>query len=214
MKPFFFSFDFRSSTIRLAVLIALPGLTACHRANHARQPAPPSQETSAPAKSTDAVPAKPSLPDFAVDAVATHEGEAFWYDVPNQSLPQRRAWTGEMTAASDSLPLNSYARVRRLDGEHSDKDIVVRITDTGIQHKGGLIDVNRDAAEALGIVKIGKAKVRVETLALKNATTDKPVDKKDEPVAPKTSELNGKPAAGPQAEKDAANAKTGGNSAP
>ena len=117
-----------------------------------------------------------------------------------------------MTAASDTLPLNSYARVRRLDGPESDKGIIVRITDRGIHHRGGLIDVNHEAAEALGIVKIGQAKVRVETLALQNATTDKPVDKKDDPVAPKASEINGKPAAGPQEEKDAANAKTGGTS--
>ncbi len=149
-----------------------------------------------------------------MDAVATHEGKAFWYDVPAQSLPQRRAWVGELTAASDTLPLNSYARVQRLDGEHAGKNVIVRITDTGIQHKGGLIDVNREAAEALDMVKAGTARVRVETLALKNATTDKPIDKKDEPVAPKTSELNGKPAAGPQAEKDAADAKIGSNPAP
>ena len=214
MQPISFPSDFRSPTTRLAVLLALLGFTACHRNGHAPQTAKPSRETSTPATSTDATHSKPALPDFAVDAVATHEGDAFWYDVPAQSLPERRAWAGEMTAASDSLPLNSYARVRRLDGEGSDEDVIVRITDTGIHHKGGLIDLNRDAAGALGMIKIGQARVRVETLALKNATTDKPVDKKGEPMAPKASELNGKPAAGPQAEKDAANAKTGGNSAP
>ena len=149
-----------------------------------------------------------------MDAVATHEGEAFWYDVPAQSLPERRAWTGEMTAASDSLPLESYVRVRRLDGKHADKEIIVRITDTGVQHHGGLIDLNREAAEALGMIKIGKAKVHVETLALKNATTDKPVDKKDAPSLPNASQVSGTPAAGQQAEKNAANAKTGGQSAP
>ena len=91
--------------------------------------------------------------------------------MPDQSLPQRRAWAGELTAASDTLPLNSYARVRRLDGGNAHKEVVVRITDTGIQHKGGLIDLNREAAEALGMIKIGQAKVRVDTLALKNAPT-------------------------------------------
>ncbi len=202
----FLSLGFRFATIRLAALLIPLGFTACHRASHPSQTVKPPEKASATAN--------PSLPDFAVDAVAVHEGEAFWYDVPAQSLPQRRAWTGELTAASDSLPLNSYVRVYRLDGEHRDSGVILRITDTGIQHKGGLIDVNREAAEALDMVKLGKVRVRVETLALKNATTDKPVDKKNEPVAPKASQITSTPAAGPQAEKDAANAKTGGQSAP
>ena len=193
--------------VRWTLLLSSLALPACHR------PARPPGTTKSHETPVSS-PAKPVLPAFAVDAVATHEGEAFWYDVPEQSLPQRRAWAGELTAASDTLPLNSYARVRRLDGDHNDKDVIVRITDTGIHHKGGLIDLNRDAAEALGMVKIGKARVRVETLALKNATTDKPVDKKDEPVASRASELNGKPAVGEQTEKDAANAKSDGKSAP
>ena len=194
-----------------AALLVLLGVPACHRNAPSHPTVKVSPETPAPARPAQAAPA---LPDFAVDAVSTREGEAFWYDVPAQSLPQRRAWTGELTAASDSLPLNSYARVHRLDGGAGDKDVIVRITDTGIHHKGGLIDVDREAAKALDIVKTGKAKVRVEALALQNATTDKPVDKKNDPVAPKASEINGKPAAGPQQEKDAANAKTGGQSAP
>ncbi len=213
MKRLFPSAAFRSPppalapAIRRGLLVLALGLSACHRAGPAHPARGSRQETPGPGKSAP--------PDFAVDAVATHEGTAFWYDVPAQSLPQRRAWAGELTAASDTLPLDSYARVSRLDGQApSDKGVVVRITDTGIQHKGGLIDLNRDAAEALGIIKTGEVRVKVETLAFKNATTDKPVDKKDEPVAPKVSELKGRPAADPQTEKDDANAKTGGGSAP
>ena len=199
--------------VRCGLIAALLGLPACHRASRS-QPMAKSHEE-APASSAPAVnAAPPSLPDFAVNAVATQDGKAFWYDVPAQSLPQRRAWAGELTAASDSLPLNTYVRVRRLDGDHSDKAIVVRITDTGIRDKGGLLDLNREAAEALGMIKIGQARVRVETLALRNADNDKPVDKKGDSAAPKASQVTGTPAAGPQAEKDAANAKTGGGSAP
>ncbi len=198
--------------IRCGLVAALLGLPACHRANRSQPTAKSHEETRASTPAASAT--LPVLPTFAVDAVSTRDGEAFWYDVPAQSLPQRRAWAGELTAASDSLPLDSYVRVRRLDGGLADKPVVVRITDTGIHNKGGLLDLNREAAEALDMIKIGRVKVRVETLALKNATTDKPVDKKDHPTAPKASELNGKPAAGPQAEKDAANAKTGGQSAP
>ena len=193
--------------------LALPLMAvACHRSP------PPgetrAQPTSAPAQSAPAARAAatpdnaspPARPDFAVDAVATQEGDALWYDVPEQSLPQRKAWAQELTAASDTLPQNSYARVRRLDGKG--EPVIVRITDTGVQRKGTLIDVNHAAAEALGILKSGEARVRVETLALRNASMDKPVEKKDEPTAPK---LTNTPAVSQQAEKDAANAKPGGS---
>ena len=178
--------------------------TGCHRhapkkTKREHKPRPPKTEAAAPAP----------LPDFAVDAVATQEGDAIWYDVPDQSLPQRKAWTQEMTAASDTLPQNSYVRVRRLDGQG--EPVVVRITDSGVHRKGTLVDVSHAAAEALGIVKSGTTRVRVETLTLKNASADKPVEKKDKPAAPK---ITGTPAVSEQVEKDAAAAKTGGKSVP
>ena len=183
----------------LAVMAA-----GCHRQTGAKPPSTPDNPTQGHAASAP--------PTFAVDAVATREGTASWYDVPGQSLPQRKAWTEEMTAASDTLPQNSYARVRRLDGQGT--AVVVRITDSGVHRKGVLVDVSRPAAEALGIVKAGTASVRVETLALKNADADKPVEKKNEPAAAPVAKLNATPAADQKAEKNAANAKTGGQSAP
>ncbi len=192
-------------TLPFCAALWLVAVTACH---HQAPRAGKKGKSPRPAKETRAS-ATPALPDFAVDAVATQEGDARWYDVPEQSLPERKAWPGEMTAASDVLPQNGYVRVRRIDGKG--EAVVVRITDNGVQRKGTLVDVNRAAAEALGIVKLGMARVRVETLALKNADADKPVEPKDSPAAPK---LTNTPAADQKAEKDAANAKTGGQSAP
>ncbi len=143
---------------------------------------------------------KSPLPDFEVDAVSTRSGTASWYDVPDQSLPERRAWPDEMTAASDSLPLNTYARVTRVEGGES---VIVRITDKGIHRAHTIIDLCRPAAEALGIVRAGTAKVRIEVLALRNASTDKPVARKDEPVAAKLDA----PAATKEDEKRAAESK-------
>lgn len=150
-----------------------------------------------------------TLPDFEVKPVSTSEGDAKWYDVPDNSLPQRRAWPGEMTAASDRLPQDAYVRVRRIDAKGDpDKTVVVRITDNGVHDKNTVIDLDREAAEALGMIKAGQVRVRVEVLALKNASTDKPVEKKDAPpVAPKTSDLTNQPAASEKQEKDAAAAK-------
>ena len=192
----------------LSCLVLLVMVTACHR-----HPAAQTRVSfpSPPASNGKATPGgnPPTRPDFAVDAVSTQEGDALWYDVPEQSLPQRKAWPEELTAASDVLPQNSYARVRRVDGKG--EPVVVRITDSGVQRKGTLVDVDHAAAEALGILKSGATRVRVETLALRNASTDKPVEKKDAPAAPK---LTDTPAVSQQTEKDAANAKPGGQSAP
>ncbi|MBE7211634.1 MAG: hypothetical protein INR65_11505 [Gluconacetobacter diazotrophicus] len=156
----------------------------------------------------------PALPDFEVQPVSTDEGLAKWYDVPEKSLAQRRAWPGELTAASDRYPKNSYVRVRRADdGGDPGKTVVVRITDDGVDSKGTLVDLDREAATELGMIKAGKARVRVEVLALKNATTDKPVEKKDDaPIAPKASELTNTPTASETQEKAAASAKPGGQS--
>ncbi len=184
------------------------------RASHFRSPeigSPTSALSPHPSSPTPGPP--PSPPDFEVQPVSTVEGEAKWYDVPSNSLPQRRAWPGEMTAASDRLPRDAYVRVRRLDARGDpDKTVVVRITDNGVHDKSTVIDLDHEAAEALGMVKAGQVRVHVEVLALKNASTDKPVGKKDDtPAAPKASELTDQPAATEKQEKEAAKAKTGGN---
>ena len=201
-------FSLKLSALRLCLLLSLPSLAAgCHR----RQPAPQPvlSPVTPPPHEEHAAAATPGLPEFAVDAVAAHEGTAVWYDVPAQSLPERRAWSGEMTAASDTLPLNAYVRVRRVGPDANGRSVVVRITDTGPLHAHALIDLDRPAAEALGMVARGEVRVRVETLALKHADADKPVEKKD--VAPTTAaQITSTPAATREQEKDAATAKAGG----
>ena len=184
----------------LVLVIVLVGLAM--RRSH---PSP----SSASAPSGAASPSGHALPDFEVQPVSSSEGEAKWYDVPEKSLAQRRAWPGELTAASDRLPKNTYVRVRRIDGKGDpDKTVVVRITDDGVESKATLIDLDREAAAELGMVKAGEVRVRVEVLALKNASTDKPVEKKDDaPIAPKASELTDQPTASEKQEKAAASAK-------
>ena len=204
-----------SSLLRPLSLVTCLGLAACHRHPAPTTTSQPAVSPAPSSRSAASVPAaaKPGLPDFAVQPVRTEEGTAEWYDVPDQSLAARRAWPEEMTAASDTLPQNTYVRVTPLSpekGSGDGKPVVVRITDNGVHKQGVLIDVDRDAARALGIVKAGEARVRVEILALRNATTDKPVEQKDSLVAPKVSELTATPAVSEQSEKDAAKAKAGG----
>ena len=169
-----------------AAFVLVAASTACHRTPAPRtgaQASPSSSPspgaTGSPAAEAAGSPssagsAEGKLPEFQVDAVSTEEGNAVWYDVPTGSLAQRRAWPEEMTAASDKLPTNTYVRVTRTE---NGKSVTVRITDHHIGEAGCIIDVDRTAAEALGMVKAGKIHVKVEVLALKNADAAGPSPK-------------------------------------
>ena len=180
----------------VAVILAVVA-AGCHR-SHAPDGVP-GRRLSTPSPPQ---PTAPPLPDFEVDAVSTQEGDAAWYDVPEHSLAQRRAWPDEMTAASDTIPVNTYVRVRR---PGNGKSVILRITDHGIHQKGTIVDVDRAAAEALGMVKAGRVRVKLEVLALKNADAAGP-----SPASP-TPSLK-QPGASAAEEKAAAQSKGGGDS--
>src|SRR6188768_1191739 len=89
------------------------------------------------------------------------EGYAKWYDVPANSLPRRRAAKGELTAANNDLPLGTKVRVTHLGNK---KDVVVRITDRGHYTRGTIIDLSKEAAAKLDMLRDGTARVRLEIL--------------------------------------------------
>jgi len=66
-----------------------------------------------------------------------------------------------LTAAHRSLPFGTRVRVTNL---ASGKSVVVTITDRGPFVRGRIIDVSRKAAGKLGFIRIGIARVRVETI--------------------------------------------------
>lgn len=66
-----------------------------------------------------------------------------------------------MTAAHKTLPMPSIVRVSNLE---TGKQIKVRINDRGPFAEGRIIDLSRAAAEELGTVRAGVARVRVEYL--------------------------------------------------
>ena len=88
------------------------------------------------------------------------EGIAVWYKVPPKSLAKRRA-KDELTAAHNSLPLGTKVRVTHLG---NGKSVVVRITDRGITDRHALIDLCKEAAEQLDMLREGSARVRLEIL--------------------------------------------------
>ncbi|BBM02148.1 septal ring lytic transglycosylase RlpA family protein [Microbulbifer sp. GL-2] len=100
------------------------------------------------------------------DAVKGYKerGQASWYGT---KFHGRRTANGEiynmyaMSAAHKTLPLPSYAKVTNLDNGRS---IIVRVNDRGPFVHGRIIDLSYTAAQKLGYVDKGVARVEVEAL--------------------------------------------------
>jgi hypothetical protein len=119
-----------------------------------RPPAPPPPDRAArvgDARADAAAQAEPVGPP--------REVRAAWYDVPDDSLAKRRAGREELTAAHNRLPIGTLVRVTHLS---NGKSTLVRITDRGIRDKSIKLDVCREAAEELGMVSKGIARVKME----------------------------------------------------
>lgn len=91
-------------------------------------------------------------------------GTASFYGSAHQG---KRTASGErfdqhaLTAAHRRLPFGSRVLVTNLS---NDRSVVVRINDRGPHTRNRLIDLSRAAAEQLGMVGAGTAKVRVQDL--------------------------------------------------
>lgn len=103
----------------------------------------------------------------APDKAATKPGQ---YGVASWHAPfgrecrtaSHRLWVGsEMVAAHRTLPLGSKVRVVNLS---NGREVVVEITDRGPYAHGRIIDVSLRAANLLGLMQAGTARVRVEVL--------------------------------------------------
>jgi rare lipoprotein A len=89
------------------------------------------------------------------------EGIATWYVVPRHSRTKHRAGKDELTAAHNRLPLGTKVRVTHLANQ---KSVVVRIIDRGTFNRHAMIDLCKEAAEKLGMLSEGSARVRLEIL--------------------------------------------------
>ncbi|MFS1522971.1 septal ring lytic transglycosylase RlpA family protein [Microbulbifer sp. 2304DJ12-6] len=100
------------------------------------------------------------------DAVKGYKerGRASWYGT---KFHGRNTANGEIynmyaiSAAHKTLPLPSYAKVTNLDNGRS---IIVRVNDRGPFVQGRIIDLSYTAAQKLGYVEQGVARVEVESL--------------------------------------------------
>jgi rare lipoprotein A len=106
----------------------------------------------------------PAVAQAEVPAFA-REGIASWY---GPGFAGRRTANGEifdpgqLTAAHRTLPFNTHLRVTNLENGRS---VVVRINDRGPFSGGRIIDLSRAAAERIGMIGSGTARVRLEPLS-------------------------------------------------
>ncbi|MDD5586788.1 MAG: septal ring lytic transglycosylase RlpA family protein [Alphaproteobacteria bacterium] len=99
--------------------------------------------------------------DYAYDetGIASWYGDAFHDKATSNGEIFNK---NELTAAHNTLPMPSLARVTNLENGRS---LVVRINDRGPFSGARIIDVTQRAAQLLGFEKQGTAKVRVQVLA-------------------------------------------------
>lgn len=142
--------------LTLICLLALP-LQSCERKD-----APQQAERSGPANErTDDTPRDVARSDEKpTPSPPTRRITAAWYPVPPQSLAKRRA-PNEFTAAHNKLPLGTRVRVTNPD---NGRTLVVRITDRGIRDRRVKLDVCKEAAEELGMVRDGLVDLKMQVL--------------------------------------------------
>lgn len=102
------------------------------------------------------MPAPPAPPGPTM-AACSQIGLASWY----RGTARNRASPQELTAAHPSLPFGSSVRVTAIDTGQS---IIVRINDRGPFGRARIIDLSRLAADRLGILHDGVARVRLDPI--------------------------------------------------
>ena len=96
-------------------------------------------------------------------------GLASWYGHPYHGRPAANGEIYDMeklTAAHRTLPFGTWVRVVNLS---NDKTVDVRIIDRGPFVEGRIIDLSHAAAEAIGLIGPGVARVRLDILSLPTA---------------------------------------------
>lgn len=159
------------SQLLLFLILGISSLAAgcAHRTYTTRAPVPaPQQQPYPPPISGEQIPAPPAQPSIAPPLASgqyVEEGIASWYGAPFNG---RRTSDGEiydmyqMTAAHRTLPFGSIVQVTDLS---NGRQVDVRINDRGPFVNNRIIDLSYSAAEALGVVGPGTARVRLQVVS-------------------------------------------------
>jgi rare lipoprotein A len=154
----------RNAPQLIAITLAAASLAACARnsvvsersdwrpaprqavAHHQPRPVSIVRRHDAPAH-TDIASAPSGLASFYTESTKTANGETFN--------------THELTAAHPSLPFGTKLRVTNVS---TGRSVTVRVNDRGPYVPGRVVDVSYSAAEQLGMVKGGLAKVKLDVV--------------------------------------------------
>ena len=173
--PFGSAAGLRSVVQRLAVILGAALLTACtqaHLANNNSEIASPSRQASqehnraisfAP-KRRVAVARKHTPFASTKKAAATQvasSGIASFYTEGTKTASGEKFNTHELTAAHPTLPFGTRLRVTNV---ASGQSVTVRVNDRGPYVRGRVVDVSYAAAETLGMVGGGVAKVKLDVV--------------------------------------------------
>ena len=88
----------------------------------------------------------------------------------------------ELSAAHRTYPFNTMLEVTNLD---NDEKVIVRVNDRGPYSKGRLVDVSKEAAKQLGIVKKGVANVSIRVVGMEGMV----LLERDEEIDPKSGKI-------------------------
>lgn len=91
---------------------------------------------------------------------ATFCGGASWYAMTSRTASGERANPNTMTAAHRTLPFGTKVVVENM---RNRRKVTVRINDRGPFVRGRIIDLSKAAAQKIGMVRSGTARVRVTT---------------------------------------------------
>jgi rare lipoprotein A len=93
------------------------------------------------------------------EALASSQcGKASWYKMGTRTASGERMDPGALAAAHRTLPFGTKVKVENLANGRS---VVVRINDRGPFAGGRIIDVTQGAAQQLGMIRAGIARVKV-----------------------------------------------------
>lgn len=92
------------------------------------------------------------------EAAAAQCGKASWYKMGHTTASGEPMNAMALAAAHRTLPFGTKVRVENL---RNGKSVVVRINDRGPFVGGRVIDVTQGAAQKLGMIRSGTARVRV-----------------------------------------------------
>lgn len=88
-------------------------------------------------------------------------GLASYYAEGARTASGEKLIPGELTAAHPTLPFGTRLRVTRVD---TGRSVIVRVNDRGPFVKGRIVDVSHSAAEQLGLIRNGVAKVKIDVV--------------------------------------------------